>query len=252
MRGLDCFREHFAAWEGRYILIGGAAVDILMDEAGLPFRVTKDLDIVLVAEALDADFARAVWDFVELGGYETRQKSTGEHRFYRFHTPKDASFPYMLELFSRVPDGVEIDEGAHLAPVPVADDVASLSAILLDDEYYEYVLQGRCTAEGLVLLDAEHLIPMKAKAWLDLSARRDAGADIDDNDIKKHGNDVIRLWQLLPGDAHVALSEQIASDLRRFLDNALAAAPQPKTIGVPGATLEAVEAGLRMAYGVEA
>lgn len=251
MRGLDRFREHFAAWEGRYVLIGGSAVDVLMDEAGLPFRATKDLDIVLVAEALDAGFARAMWDFVELGGYETRQKSTGEHRFYRFYSPARADFPYMLELFSRLPDGMEIGAAARLTPVPASEGVASLSAILLDDEYYRFVLDGRRTAAGLVLLDAEHLIPMKAKAWLDLTARREDGDGVDADDIKKHRNDVIRLWQLLPADARVQLSGGIAEDMAAFLARGLAGAPEPKVLGVRGATLGDVKAALHRTYGVE-
>lgn len=46
VRGLDVFREHFRAFSDRYVLIGGTACEIVMREAGLGFRVTKDLDIV--------------------------------------------------------------------------------------------------------------------------------------------------------------------------------------------------------------
>ena len=44
--GMDIFREHFRGFADRYILIGGAACEIAMNEAGLGFRATKDLDIV--------------------------------------------------------------------------------------------------------------------------------------------------------------------------------------------------------------
>lgn len=57
VRGLNVFRERFAGCEDRYVLIGGAAVEIAMDVAALAFRVTKDLDIVLHVESLDAEFA---------------------------------------------------------------------------------------------------------------------------------------------------------------------------------------------------
>jgi hypothetical protein len=57
VRGLDLFRESFASYKDRYILIGGAASTIVMEEAGLEFRATKDLDIVLCIEAFDAAFA---------------------------------------------------------------------------------------------------------------------------------------------------------------------------------------------------
>jgi len=45
--GLDRYREHFHGFESSYVLIGGAAAHLLLDEAGLQFRATKDLDIVL-------------------------------------------------------------------------------------------------------------------------------------------------------------------------------------------------------------
>ncbi len=54
VEGLDRFGEHFAAYTDQYVLIGGAACTLAMDEAGQPFRATKDLDIVLCLESLDA------------------------------------------------------------------------------------------------------------------------------------------------------------------------------------------------------
>ena len=56
VRGLNVFRERFAGFQDRYVLIGGAAVEVAMDAAALQFRVTKDLDIVLHVESLDAEF----------------------------------------------------------------------------------------------------------------------------------------------------------------------------------------------------
>jgi hypothetical protein len=42
VRGLDRFREQFQAYAGQYVLIGGAACDLLMEEAGLEFRVVEE------------------------------------------------------------------------------------------------------------------------------------------------------------------------------------------------------------------
>lgn len=53
VRGLDVFREHFAAHAGQFVLIGGTAATLAMESAGLEFRATKDLDIVLHIEALN-------------------------------------------------------------------------------------------------------------------------------------------------------------------------------------------------------
>jgi hypothetical protein len=62
----------------------------------------------------------------------------------------------MLELFSRLPETVKLDMGGHLTPVPSSESTTSLSAILLDDSYYESFM-----LENLKLMDylqLEHLI----------------------------------------------------------------------------------------------
>ena len=84
VKGIDQFRAHFEDFNDRYVLIGGAACFLVLDEAGLEFRATKDLDIVLRLEALDAKCARAFWDFIEQGKYKNVQKSTGKKLFSRW------------------------------------------------------------------------------------------------------------------------------------------------------------------------
>jgi glutathionyl-hydroquinone reductase len=82
LRGLELFKEHFAEFSDRYVLIGGTACTLAMKEAGLDFRATKDLDIVLCIETLDPAFGKAFWEFIKKGGYQHRQKSTGKELFY--------------------------------------------------------------------------------------------------------------------------------------------------------------------------
>ena len=53
VKGLDTFREAFAGHADRYVLIGGVAASLTLEEAGIEFRSTRDLDIVLIIEALD-------------------------------------------------------------------------------------------------------------------------------------------------------------------------------------------------------
>ena len=168
VKGLEVFREHFRNFADRYVLIGGAACDIAMTGAGLPFRATKDLDIVLYVEALDTAFVQAFWEFVRTGGYEVQEKSTGEKQFYRFQKPTNADYPFMLELFSRQPDVLQVAEGSHLTPLPVEEDASSLSAILLDNDYYDFIRAGRQESDGLPMVGAAQLIALKARAWLDL------------------------------------------------------------------------------------
>ena len=66
------------------------------------------------------------------------------------------------------------------------EDISSLSAILLDDDYYEFLKQGKVTVNGVTVLDAAYLIPFKAKAWMDLSDCKSAGEHVDNTNIKMH------------------------------------------------------------------
>jgi hypothetical protein len=85
--GLDKFSEFFKGYESRYVFIGGTACDLVLGERNEDFRATKDLDIVLIAEALDAEFVNRFVEFITLGGYEHIRKSTGKEEYYRFENP---------------------------------------------------------------------------------------------------------------------------------------------------------------------
>lgn len=217
VRGLEKFRARLGGYSDQYLLIGGAACDLLMDEAGLEFRATKDLDIVLCVEALDASFARAFWEFVRSGRYKVQQSATGKARYYRFQKPEDDEYPYMLELFSRKPDGLYLPGGCHLTPIPVDEAVSSLSAILLDDGYYAFLHSGRRTVDGLPVVGPEHMVPLKARAWLDLTGRSSQGQSIDGKSIVKHKNDIFRLYRLLDPAIEVVIPDVIRQDMDVFL-----------------------------------
>ena len=124
-------------------LDGGTAATLAMEQAGLEFRATKDLDIVLHIEVLNPAFGTAFWDFVETGGYGIRESSeAGKPVLYRFQKPADDAHPFMLELFCGSPDGIRLAESSQLMPIPLAESVSSLSAILLDDFYYRFIHEG--------------------------------------------------------------------------------------------------------------
>ena len=243
VRGLDLFREYFAGHTDQFVLIGGTAATLAMEEVGLEFRATKDLDIVLHVEALRPEFSAVFWSFVEAGRYEIRQASdTGKPVLYRFQKPADERFPAMLELFCRAPDGIKLAEGSHLTPIPIDEDAASLSAILLEDAYYEFILAGRREVDGLPWVGEDRLIPLKAIAWLDLGERKAKGEKVDSRDIRKHANDVLRLSQLLAPEVRIPVVAKIAEDLNRFLDGIQAdQSIDPKSIKINNSVAEIVE-----------
>ena len=68
--GIDKFREYFKDFTGNYIIIGGTACDIILDDAGFTPRATKDIDIILIVEALKPEFVEQFWSFIKEGNYE--------------------------------------------------------------------------------------------------------------------------------------------------------------------------------------
>jgi hypothetical protein len=252
VKGLDIFRNWFRDYVDQYLLIGGTAASLVMEEAGLEFRATKDLDVVLHVEALTPAFGERFWKFIEAGGYEIRQSGeTGKPAYYRFQKPTDNDFPVMVELFSRAPDSLKPIETGKLTPIPFDEAVSSLSAILLDEDYYAFIVEGRREIDGLSWVGEDRLIPLKAIAWLDLSARKERGEQVDAKKIRKHANDALRLSQLLAASTRIPLAGKIADDMRRFLQTAAAdASLDPKVLGLGRISLAEVLARIAQAYGL--
>ena len=218
VKGLNLFKEHFRQHSHRYVLIGGTAAALEMDAVGETFRATRDLDIVLLVEARDALFGAIFWEFLEKGGYERREVSE-RPQFYRFSRPANTDYPAMLELFARAPTEMVLDAGQRVVPIPLGEALASLSALLLDDDYYQVVMETSRNVDGLSWMGTHGLIPLKAKAWLDLKARRaQLPGSVDAKHIGKHFRDVLRLSQTLsPGD-RVTVPRPVRRDLRLFID----------------------------------
>ncbi len=217
IRGLDRFREHFAEYRKAFVLIGGVACHEWLTSQSLEFRATKDMDIVLVVEALDETFVKRFWEFIEAGKYQAREKATGERELYRFHKPQDEAYPVMLEIFSRKPSGIELGTGQQIVPVKFDEGSTSLSAILLDDAYYNLIIEHHNEEKNLPFANPAALIPLKARAWLDLSARAQRGEKVEGRDIAKHRTDVFRIAATLPGGAGPGMPDSVKADLRGFL-----------------------------------
>jgi hypothetical protein len=198
-------------------LIGGVACHEWLASQSLEFRATKDMDIVLVVEALDETFVKRFWEFIEAGKYKAREKATGERELYRFHKPQDEAYPIMLEIFSRKPSGMELGTGQAVVPVEFDEGSTSLSAILLNDDYYKLIIEQHNEEKNLPFANPVALIPLKARAWLDLSARTQRGENVEGRDIAKHRTDVFRIAATLPGRAGPSVPDSIKADLREFL-----------------------------------
>jgi hypothetical protein len=92
-----------------------------------------------------------------------------------------------------------------------------MSAILLDGDYYDFVMSGHKTQEDLTLIAEDRLIPLKALAWHNLTRIQEAGEAVRSGDIRKHLEDVVNLSNLLSPQTRIILAFRISSDLREFI-----------------------------------
>lgn len=58
----------------------------------------------------------------------------------------------MIELFSKLPNEIELSFDSGLTPIHIDDSIVSLSAILLNDDYYNLLIKGRRMVEGFSLI----------------------------------------------------------------------------------------------------
>lgn len=219
VNGFTKFKEKFQGFENQYVIIGGTACDLIMENEELPFRATKDVDIVLIVESITAEFGRQFWKYVKEAGYEHLNKSTGNAQFYRFTSPKSKEYPYMIEIFSRNPDFIILEDDAVLTPLPIDDEISSLSAILLNEAYYELLKTGQMM--------------------------------VDSKNIKKHKNDVFRLAQLITASTRQVLSPEIAEDMKKFLSEIADETVDLKSLGIRGTDKKKMTEMLYRCYGLK-
>lgn len=237
--GMESFVRKFRNYADCYTIIGGAACDILMTEADTEFRATRDIDMILIMEARYREFVKVFWEYILEGGYRFGWKNSEKVHFYRFTEPK-AGYPYMIELFSREPDYID-HVPAGIVPLHIDDDTSSLSAILLNDDYYRFMLDGRKTVSGASVLNAEHLIPFKMYAWLDLKDRKARGEHVNERDLKKHKYDVFRLLQIVERSMVIKTTGLIEENVRRFLQEVIKEEIPFRQLGLPFEMNEAQE-----------
>lgn len=197
VKGIEKFREAFSAFSDNYVIIGGTACDAVLSKTLVEPRATVDIDMILVVEKMTAEFADAFWRFVRDGEYKSGKRKRGEdkspvYELYRFENGKNG-YPLKIELLSRHSDLLGEPSGFHLEPIPAGEDVSSLSAIMMDEEYYNLAVNNSYVENGLRYASHYALVCLKTKAYLNLLAERESGRQVNTKDIKKHRNDVMKL-----------------------------------------------------------
>lgn len=123
-----------------------------------------------------------------------------------------------------------------------------MSAILLNDDYYTMLQNGRMEIDRVTVLAPEYLVPFKAKAFLDLSERKAAGQAVDSADIKKLKNDVARLVSIMTGRETVKMPDAVRADMSQFIAEYEQNPVEPKRLNLQGLTSAGIVTLLKQIY----
>lgn len=222
MIGLEKFREAFARHSENYIIIGGTACEIVMSGTAVRPRATHDIDMIVVVERMTPEFGRSFWNFISEGGYrpERYRSSDSEgvkYQLYRFVNGKQG-YPEMIELLSRHPDVLGEPQGLTIEPIPIDDNVSSLSAIIMDDDFYNFTVEHSIVTDGIRHADTLALIGLKACAYLNLLRDKADGKHVNSKDIKKHRSDVLKNVVIME-ETEVTVPARVVAVVHEFVSS---------------------------------
>jgi hypothetical protein len=98
------------------------------------------------------------------------------------------------------------------------------------------------------MVGAARLIALKARAWLDLTERERRGEQIDSKTIKKHKNDVFRLYQILDPDSDPAAPDAVKNDIREFIAQMRNEDVDLKSLGIRAGTRDGILEAIASVY----
>lgn len=219
--GIDKFKEFFSEFSDNYIIIGGTACEIILDDSDdVEPRATTDIDMILVVEKMTLEFGRQFWQFIREGEYRNRQRKRGDGKspapeLYRFLKPKPG-YPLQIELLSIQPEILGEPNDFHLTPIPLGEELSSLSAILMNSETYHFTIANSQMEQGLKVASPTALMILKATAYLNLKEEKKRNPNVRSHDIKKHGVDVFLMLSKFRRADRIELPESLKNTLRRF------------------------------------
>lgn len=216
--GIEKFREAFAQFSDNFVIIGGAACDEILDGSIMQPRATLDIDIIVIVENMTAEFAKAFWQFIAEGKYRPGIRKNADkspkYVLYSFDGGKPG-YPVKIELLSH--HNEIFTSTRHIEPVPIDGEVSSLSAIILDEPYYQMTIANSYISKGLRYASLAALIALKARAHLNLLAERESGHHENTKDIIKHRNDVLKLV-VIADDEPTIVDNPIIETIQAFHD----------------------------------
>ena len=222
VKGLEIFRKALTPYKENFVIIGGTACDIQLTGTAMRPRVTDDIDIIVVVERLTQEFVNAFWQFVHDGNYQVGKRITeggaSVYALYRFTLQdEDLEYPQKIELLSRHSDLLGEPSGFHIEPIPTDELHQSLSAIIMDDDFYDFTIHQAEEVDGLLVANNLALIVLKVNAYLNLTKEREDGREVNGKDIRKHRSDVLKLVAAGAYPEPVAVVPKIYDAIQSFV-----------------------------------
>ena len=85
MVGIDKIREYLGRFKANYVIIGGTACNLHLEAADLKGRATKDIDMIVICEAISTEYVRQFWSFIKAGSLSDKYKRRNKARLLPFY-----------------------------------------------------------------------------------------------------------------------------------------------------------------------
>lgn len=210
--GLNHFQDYCKDLDDHYVVVGGFATLMLLDsELENHGKATFDIDLVLLTTN-SMEMTQRIKEYVKEGEYKIQISSKEQYQYYRFIEPQKNNFAKEIELFASNENSLELEDGQRVIPIDAGVGLYSLSAIMLDLEYFEMIKNNVEKKHRAPCTNVQATIMLKMSAFYDLKKR-------DDSKWKKHRRDILKLALLLTGEEKIQLVGRMEQDFDTFMEH---------------------------------
>ena len=211
--GLSHFQKYCKEFDEQYVVVGGFATIMLLDEelGEGHGKATFDIDLVLLTNN-SVELAQRIKQYITDGKYDIQVGEKEQYKYYRFNNPKEENFAKEIELFASNENKLELDDKQRILPIDPEEGLYSLSAIMLDPEYFEMIKNNVNKSGAAPCTNTQATIMLKMSAFYDLKKR-------EDKKKKKHRRDILKLSLLLTGEEEIKLVGRMKEDFDSFIQH---------------------------------
>ena len=138
---LSHFQEYCRDFDEHYVVVGGFATVMLLDEelGEGHGKATFDIDLVLLTNN-SVELSQRIKQYITDGKYDIQLGDKDQYKYFRSNNPKEENFAKEIELFASNENSLELDDEQRIIPIDPEEGLYSLSAIMLDKEYFLHIL----------------------------------------------------------------------------------------------------------------